>query len=218
MSWLTRVLGSDGNTQLAVESKWNALRATLRPLDYGSLGIYQISAQTGTIAAGMAANSEIFQFRWTDATRLALITQIRFDGLGSIAAFAAGFASFEAVIARSWSADGSGGTTLTPSVNNQKLRTSMGTSLVGAVRIASTGALTVGTKTLDGRGCGAFVGGLPATAGAGLQQANLLDNETTNEHPIVLATNEGIVVRATVPATGTWTAGITVKWIEVASY
>lgn len=218
MSWITRILGSDGTTQLGVESKWNALRATLRPIDYGTLGIYQISMQTGTMAAGLAANAEIFQFRWTDATRLALVTQVRFDGLGSIAAFAAGFAGFQVNIARSWTVDGSGGTAATITGNNQKLRTSMGTTLLGAARIASTAALTAGTKTLDSQGCGGFVGGLTAVAGAGLQQANLLDNETTNEHPIVLAQNEGLVVRATVPATGTWTGGVTIKWIEVAAY
>jgi hypothetical protein len=35
---------------------------------------------------------------------------------------------------------------------------------------------------------------------------------------LLLAQNEGFVVRATVPATGTWQFGVTVVWTEVASY
>jgi hypothetical protein len=38
------------------------------------------------------------------------------------------------------------------------------------------------------------------------------------EHPVLLAQNEGFVVRATVPATGTWQFGITVAWAEVTAY
>jgi hypothetical protein len=39
-----------------------------------------------------------------------------------------------------------------------------------------------------------------------------------SEHPIVLAQNEGIAVRATMPATGTWSASVLMKWAEVTAY
>lgn len=34
----------------------------------------------------------------------------------------------------------------------------------------------------------------------------------------VVAQNEGFIIRATVPATGTWTASFDVTWMELASY
>jgi hypothetical protein len=190
----------------------------LRPIDFGSLGIYALSLQTGTMAAGLAANSEIYQARWTHATNVALVKQFRLDGGGGIAAFAAGFYKHEAMVARAWSVDGSGGTAATLSGNNNKLRTSMGTTGFGAIRIAGTAALSAGTKTLDTQGFGAAMGGLTATAGASMPAFDLFNPESESEFPLVLATNEGVIVRTTVPATGTWTAGITLKWAELTSY
>jgi hypothetical protein len=200
-----------------VEANSRALRVVGRGIDPGSLGCYRLSVRTGVMAAGLGANAEIFQFRWTDATRLAVVERISFDGMGSIVAFAAGVASFYATLARAWSADGSGGTLSTPTGNNQKQRTTMGTSLLGAARVASTAALTAGTKTLDAQDFGQAVGGLPATAGAGLPPQSMQDVLGLG-YPAVLAASEGFVIRATVPATGTWTAGFTIHWTEVAAY
>ena len=98
----------------------------------------------------------------------------------------------------------------------------MGTSLMGAIRISTTAALVAGTKTLDAQAIAQVTMSLnnvantqflpPATTVYG----NLEDGG--NPIPIVLVQNEGIVGRATVPATGTWQAGITMSWAEVTSY
>lgn len=214
-----------GNSAIIVEvdgTTFRALRVTSRPVEYGALGIYRISMLTGTMAAGIAAASEVFQARWTNATNLALIWGVTLDGFGSGTAFALGFGYVNLFVARNWTGDGSGGTAATLSGNNQKLRTSMGTTLMGAIRISSTGALGVGTKTLDAQ----------AVAQVALSLNALANNEFTlpitimygeleaggNPAPIVLAQNEGIVARAAVPGTGTWQIGITMSWAEVASY
>jgi hypothetical protein len=42
--------------------------------------------------------------------------------------------------------------------------------------------------------------------------------DRVGEHPLVLAQNEGISVRATVPATGTWIASFLIKWAEVTAF
>jgi hypothetical protein len=211
------ILQGNSGTAAEVEANSRAIRVVGRGIDPGSLGCYRLSVRTGLMAAGLAANAEVFQFRWTDATRLAIVERISFDGLGSVTAFAAGVASLYATAARAWTVDGSGGTAVTMSTNNQKQRTSMGTSLVGAIRIASTAALTAGTKTLDAQDFGQAVGGLTATAGAGLSPQSMQDVLGLG-FPLVLASNEGFVIRATVPATGTWTAGFTIHWTEVTSY
>jgi hypothetical protein len=215
-----QIQGNGGVVAEVDGTNFRALRIVQRPIDYGVLGFYAMSQQTGTMAAGLTANAEVLQFRWTDATRIAAIFHVACDGGGNDGtAFAAGFTKLEGVVARSWSADGSGGTAATITGNNNKLRTSMGTTLAGAIRISSTAALTAGTKTLDSQGFGATLSGATATAGAQIfGPDDIFNAEHSNHHPLILAQNEGFIVRATVPATGTWTAGLTLRWVELTSY
>ena len=212
--------GNSGTVAEVDGTNFRAMRGTLRPIDYGVFGSYRMSLLSGTMAAGLAANSEVVQFRWSDATRFCVVTSIIFDGLsGSATAFAAGFGKVDLMVARSWTADGSGGSAATISGNNQKQRTSMGTTLLGAARIASTAALTAGTKTLDTQSLGQYSAAFgTGTSVQWIPQFDLFHIDPGGEHPLVLAQNEGFVVRATVPATGTWQFGVTVCWTEVASY
>jgi hypothetical protein len=215
-----QVQGFDGTVAAVDGTNYRALRSTLRPIDHGSLGSYRLSMLSGTMAAGLAGNSEVFQFRWSDATRLCVVTSIVWDGLsGSATAFTAGFGKVDVMVARSWTADGSGGTPATITGNNQKQRTSMGTTLLGAARVASTAALTAGTKTLDSQAIGQYSAAFgTATSTQWMPALDLFHVDPGGECPLVFAQNEGFVVRATVPATGTWQFGVTVCWTEVASY
>lgn len=211
-----------GNSNVVADvggTTFRALKTTAVPVDYGSLGIYRKSLLSGTMAAGLAANSEVFQFRWTDATRVCVIQSVQLDGLsGSATAFAAGFGKIDLVPARAWTADGSGGTAATLTGNNAKMRTSMSTSLGPSIRIASTAALTAGTKTLDTDPVGQL--SLSFGTAVSVQYANTVNliDEAAHEMPLVLSTQEGFVIRATVPATGTWQFGVTVLWAELNSY
>lgn len=102
----------------------------------------------------------------------------------------------------------------------------MGSTLIAAsdIGISSTAALTAGTKTLETVALSTLVAAGPITASLNgqiivpdtiLWQAEVSDGE----HPLVLAQNEGFVIRSiAVPATGTWTAAITVDWAEVTAY
>lgn len=215
-----QIQGNGGTVAEVDGTNFRALRVTNRPIDYGALGFYAIGLVTGTMAAGLAANAEVFQARWTDATRFCAVYNIGCDGAGSIVAFTAGFTKFEAMIARSWTADGGGGTAATLTGNNNKLRTSMGTTLFGAIRAASTAALTAGTKTLDTQGIGSVISSVSATAGAPVLENKEIFSATSyvDNHPIILAQNEGVIVRATVPATGTWTGGVSMRWAELTAY
>ena len=212
--------GNGGTVQEVDGTTFRAARVTVRPMDYGALGSYRVSGLSGTMAAGLAGNSEVFQFRWTDATRLAVITSVTLDGLsGSATAFTAGFGRVYMTIARNWSADGSGGTSILPVTNDGKMRTSMGTTLVNALRIASTAALGAGTKTLDAVPVGQVSLSFGTVVSVQYQDpVDLWHVDPGVEHPIVLAANEGFSVRAVVPATGTWQFGITCTWTEVAAY
>jgi hypothetical protein len=218
--------GSGGVVAEVDGTTFRAWRFTPRPVDHGALGAYCVGLRSGVIAAALGANSEIFQFRWSDGTRYAVVRKIRIHAAVSTTFFAAGVPlQVDLLKATGWSAAGSGGTRATPAAL-LKRRSSMGSTLVAAndIGIASTGALTAGTKTLETLALGSIVAACPITAslygqiiapGTILWQAEVGDGE----HPLVLAQNEGFVITVPgIPATGTWMAGVTVDWAEVNAY
>lgn len=218
------------------------LHVVPKPMDYGALGHYRAVLTTGTIGAGMAALGELVQMRWVDATRFCVIQQIQVLEFRNVATgFTAGRFLFDVCRSTAWSADGSGGAAVSVTDPQMQLRSAtMGASLFSTgFRLATTAALGAGTKTFDTLPMGATFGTvsaiaakhfipqsmvvttLEAAAGPGI---NLIDPELGGgEHPIVLASNggstsEGISIRATVPATGTWSASFLVKWVEVTAF
>jgi hypothetical protein len=134
----------------AVSAK--GLHVITKPIDHGVLGHYRIAPSTGILGATLAANAQLLQFKWTDATRLAVITYIeaRFQTLTKFtAATLTDYGSLDGIVIRPTYTGGGGGTALTMTGNNAKVRTSMGTSLVGEIRVATTGLLTAVSATLD---------------------------------------------------------------------
>lgn len=195
-----------------------------RQAPYAALGHYAVDVTTGAIAAAMAADGELFHFRWTDASNLALIQEISLTGMRATTAFAVGNIDIKASVARAWTAVGSGGTALTLTGNEAQLRVNMGTSLVNDARVATTAALTAGTKTFDTQDIGRVTthtsGGVgsatPIIGSIYLPRTELFKAHlASGEYPLMLSSNEGFVVRATVPGTGVWNLGIRVKWAEI---
>jgi hypothetical protein len=205
---------------------FRAQRIAARPVDHGALGAYAWGGFTGILPAALGANSEIFQFRWSDATRFAVIRKVRISAVVSTTFFAAGVPmQVDLIKSTGWTVAGTGGTA--PAIAaTLKRRTSMGSSLMAAgdMRIATTAALGAGTKTLEANALSSLAAAGPITAslngeiiapGTILWQAEVGDGE----HPLVLSQNEGFSVRSVaVPATGTWTAAINVDWAEVTAY
>jgi hypothetical protein len=173
-----------------------------------------IALTSGVMAAGLGVGSEIFQFRWTDPNKLCAVKRVALWA-GSIAAFAAGIVDFEMFIARNWTVDGSGGTAAAFTNNSGKLKSSFTDLVLGSARVASTAALTAGTKTLDAQAMSSLGGSVTATAGSVVMPVLEFISELA-EFPLVLAQNEGFVIKATVPATGTWSFGVAVRHLEVA--
>lgn len=208
---------TNSSTAVEVEVNTKAMRAVIRPNDYGSLGIYSLGATSGVMAAALAANSPVYSFRWGNGTNLAVLRKVQISA-GGIAAFTAGIVTFQMFLARSFSASDTGGTSILPSGNGNKLRTSMGTTLLTDARISSTATLTAGTRTLDGQAAGTASGSTTATAGTVLMPFTSIFEARASEFPCVFAQNEGFVIQATVPATGTWTFSVNTMWEELAAY
>jgi hypothetical protein len=207
---------------------FRAARQTGRPIDHGAFGHYRLGMTTGTIGAALAANGELFQFRWTDATRLCIVQKVLISAGANVAATAAGLVNLDLTIARSFTAAGTGGTAATITGNNQKTRTNMGTTLLGEARCATTAALGAGTKTLDSQSIGNVAIGIGTGAITTTHNLQLIDKIDLLEvdadlsmHPIVLTQNEGFVIKngATAwPAAMTWNLSVTVVWCEASNY
>jgi hypothetical protein len=210
-----QLAGTSANAEVETGSK--ALRITPKPIDYGALGIFSIAGVSGAMAAALGANSPIFSFRWT-TTNIAVLKKLVISAGNTATAFAAGVITFNAFVARSFSASDTGGTAATLTGNNQKLRTSMATTTVGDIRWSSTATLTAGTRTKDANPFASLSTSIPAVAGTPLIIPSELFAPRPGEYPLVLAQNEGFVVEATVPATGTWTFSLTAQWEELAAY
>jgi len=211
--------GGASGVLLEVDAATLAGRMQIRPTDVGSLGSYQLSVLSGAMAAGLAGAAPIFSCRWGDATRALTLRRLAMIARCTTAAFAAGAVLMELLVARGFTASDTGGTSVLPTGNSQKRRTSFGTTLITDLRISSTATLTAGTRTLDaqsislvrgmvpaahinypfvGKGLGAFVPGASTVAFA-MDWMDLFLIDTGSEWPLVFVQNEGFIIRATVP-------------------
>jgi hypothetical protein len=184
-----------------VDPTYKAGRASIWSQD--SLGAYRVAAFSG-LTTVLAANAEVFQFRWTDATNIAVLKFLKVRVAVITGFTAAQELAFDAILAASWSADGSGGTTITPGATNLLKRSSYPQSKVGAMRISTTGALTAGTKTLYGN----------ALQDAAIEET--LDMTNSGDDPAIFGQNEGLVVRNIIAmgAAGTVRWAVQMAWAE----
>jgi hypothetical protein len=183
------------------------------PLDYGTGGIFQHCAKTGVMTAGLAANSPIYSFYWP-ATLLCLVRRVRLNAWTADTGFAPGVATFDLYAARQFTAPYGGGALADLSGDHASLRTSMNGSQA-QIMVATTAALTPGTRTLDPDPLDSRTVNAPIAAGTAFMSGALtLFEKLQDEHPLMLVTNEGFVIRATVPATGDWSFAVTTEWNE----
>lgn len=185
-------------------------RVTSLPLD--SLGVYSVAGDVSYTAT--TQNGAIYSFRWGSSTKFAVILRVRVMVL-STAFTTAGVVERQMIMARSFTASDTGGTAFTLTGNNQKHRTSMDTSVVTDMRIG--GFLSAGTRTLDAQPV-ATVSGWMAAVGTVIPMTTLYDYKET-EYPIVLAQDEGFIIRLGGAETAsTRRTFVNVDWAEVNSY
>jgi hypothetical protein len=184
-----------------------------------SLNCYMLDTLSGTMAAGLAAAAPVYSLRWTNANYLAFIRRISISMASLGTAFTAGIGLFEVLVARAFSGSDSGGTSILPTGNSQKLRTNMGTTLFGDMRQSSTATLTAGTRTLDSKPHRQVFFAVGAVANTVyLPTTTIFGAIVDADHPVVLSANEGLIIRATVPATGTWQFNVGIEWLETTVY
>lgn len=224
----------EGGTSASIAEVGNAaalpLHVTTKPLPVGALGHYRYAGTTGTIAAALAASGQLFYVRWTDATRFFVLHKFtaRFQALTAFTAATLVDFGFDLFKATAVSAGG-GGTDVGGQVKT-KMRTSMGASLLdasGLVRLSTTAALTAVT-TLDATPIASSLGDQQRVNPAAATEEQRVNDPTltyvadmaNGEYPLVLAQNEGLVLRnRTVwPAAGTGIVQVEMVWSEVSAF
>lgn len=215
-----KIVDGAGTNILAVDANQLAARVTARPLDIGALGSYAVNVPSGTMAAGLAAAAPVFSFRWGAANTVALVRNVAVAMMSLGIGFTAGYALLELMIARAFTGSDSAGTPVVLTGNNAKKRTSFATSALTDMRISNTVTLTAGTRTLDANAFAAIMFGIDATINKVFLPTTSIaaPNVASGVWPIVLAQNEGFIVRATVPATGTWQLQVACEWDELSAF
>lgn len=181
----------------------------------GTLGLYTVGVSTGNITATLAANAPLFALRWSSSTRFFILESLRVAVTVSAVITTSVATSLELIAARSYSVADTGGTALTLTGDNNTFKSAFDTSLVADARIATTGTLTAGTRTLDSQALASIPFVTGAAIGVALEPTTLFDRLAL--FPLVLDTNEGFVIRngAAGPATGTFVVHVNLKWQEV---
>lgn len=212
--------GVSGTTLMTVDPTYTAGRITQRPVE--QLGSYSVSLFTGAYTVA-AANTPMFSMRFVAGSagqaQIAMIQRIALTIVPTVAFTAAQQVSYGAYVARSFSAVDSGGAAATLTGNNNKLRTSMTTAqsaATGDMRIATTGTLTAGTRTLDSQAFAVASAWVPSTLVAQPITQVILYENFAGDQPLVLATQEGIIINNLIlmGAAGVLSIGVTVEWTE----
>src|SRR6266853_3826937 len=115
------------DTSVAQDGSLQTMRhlAMPYPVDYGIGGCFQLCSKSGIMAAGLAANSPIYSFRWASIQFNAIVRRVRMQAWSLGTGFTAGLALFDMFVCRGWTVADTGGITDTLTVDNGNLRSAM---------------------------------------------------------------------------------------------
>jgi hypothetical protein len=212
-------------SELIIDPTFGAARVKLSPNEFmnqGIVGGHYLAAPVSGALTGVAAAGPVFSFRWSPsqgASPYALIKRIQL-GWATTTAFTAQQAlTFSGVRATAFTVADTGGTAYAPfATGTQKMRTGlMSPSVVADFRMATTGALTAGTRTFDTLPFGYVTGIGPITTVTATPLVDLYSETTTSQHPLILAANEGFEILNVIAmgAAGVINLYVVVSWAEV---
>ena len=198
--------------------QYSMFLGTPYPLDYGPGGIYQHCARSSTFLTGISGEHPIYSFRWPAAQMMAAIQRVRIMAWCTTTPFAAGVGMFAVYIARNFTLPDTGGTSAVFGDGSAKLRGTMN-SAEASIIFSNNSPLTPGTRVTEATPIDSRDVLLP-TAAYGLfsNQPLTLFEKLAGEHPLVLQNNEGFIVQASVPGSGSWQFAITTEWAEIQVY
>lgn len=201
-----QLLGDDNSTRAVIEAGHKAMAIVQKPNKAnGWFRIGAISTATSTLAAA----SHIFQLRNASASNLILVRNVSISAVATTGFTAAQLFDVGLAIARAWTVDGSAGQAFAFTGSQNLLRTSMQAPAALTARLCSGAALTPGTLTTDTNDLAVLEAwAVAATAGVLFNMQPIFNFDDGGGYPIVLAQNEGIILR---PKTA-WGAGGAVRF------
>ena len=198
------------------------------------LGHYMAASLSGAIAATPSALDPHASIRWAPTTPNAYLVLLRIKiGWECLTAITTAVRmAYQASIVRSFTVDfTTSNSALDMSKHSGMMRTTMGTSLMGANGprgAAITGALSGNTYTLDTSPFaitnwsvpGILTGTVSTVLGVAGNTQTLYERTADGQHPVVLAANEGVVVQLvhTGWASGTVSLCVQWEWAEVLAF
>ncbi len=215
------VAGTPSTDFLSVQSSQTAYPVSVGGTSAAVLGSYCLTAKTGLMAAGLASGAPVFSFR-TSTSNIVVVNKVLVSASDVTTAFVAGAASFDLFVARGFTASDTGGSAVTLTGNTGKLRTSFANAAsndVADFRSSSTATLTAGTRTLDGSPLASVMIAIPTSIDTQMASPGTeLFRTRLGEQPLQFSTNEGFVIVATVPGTGTWSGAAQVCWDVMSAF
>jgi hypothetical protein len=201
------------------------LHVVIKPLPYGALGHYRVARRLVPAATTTAGN--LWTLRNPTASGiLVVVKRISLRAVQIAAPTAAVEDIFTLKIARAYTvADTTGSASIAPASGMQDVRTSMANAAAQVRESNAAGGASGGTKTVDtdAIATGSVWVSAALASGQGNGPAQILDyypNVSDGEHPVVLASDEGILL-ANTNAFGT-ASGIAlhceIYWAEVTLY
>lgn len=186
------------------------------------LGFYRASLTTGLltgVAAGTSTAGHIMALRWRDASKLFLLKYIRLRWQTTTAFTAAQEMLFKAIRASGYTAAHTGGTQIAVSGQAFKARTAHPATAIAAndLSVGGVGALTAGTHTLDAEAFASLNAFSQLGASPFMPYGEKEDwLEAEGASPLILAQDEGIIVRNEVAmgAAGVGRLTVDLAWAE----
>lgn len=207
-------LQGNGGVVPEVDSTFRTLRVSLRPAEI--IGYYSVSGASGALT-GVAAAGPVFSFRNTGAN-LILVRRVTIGFVTTTAFTTAQGLDYQIFRANSFTASDSGGTALFTAGQNKHRNSFTNVTSAPDIRIASTAALTAGTRTLETAGMG-IAGGSSTAVGTSMAITDMLEQDS-GDYPLVLAQNEGFVILNGIlmGAAGVIRLQVSVEYAEASSY
>ena len=212
-------------TPLAVDPTFLAARVAFRPLDYQGegqvLGHYKVGLKTGAIAATLGAASDLVSFQWNPTiSAFAVLMSISVAVAIQTGVTTGVPLDLEAFNVRSFTVQAAaGGGAVTFGAQNQKNRSTMGSSLANIWYANSTTKLTAGTYTADSLPFATtpLNSVSPTVVGSASPLTELYSWKALGQHPEVYGVQEGFVIRniAAGPASGAINYYFNLEWAEV---
>src|SRR5258706_4491019 len=223
----TRIIGRD-DASLWAGRKGGSMFVEPRPPGVGDashLGSYGFSVVTATITG----SGTIFSAFWSHATKIAVVTSLRWRWLPltgpTVPGVLSAYTSYLVFFTRPFTTDFTNGTVLDLTGNSMKRRASMASSAFGSIRVYAGAGLSGGVGTTDphpiGRSLRTGVRANPVAGTEEVMMPNVDDwygefRAERGDHPLIFVQNEGLIMQQFVanPAGNTGIMKIEMDWSE----